>query len=621
MASSRFFTSLLLAAGAVAQLQLSLSSPARSNHVAARKRQVETGMHLPFDIYNWFYPYAVNLTVGTPGQSQSLALTFAYPESVLLERSVCSENGEERTGEYYYYSNCRSGAYDPSKSDTYKVYDGFSAVSRYYDTFSRVYGSRSVDGTLMTETVEVGGATVSSMGLLLANSTTVDTGFLGLGYTDSSNEFSLLEQLVNHGDIASEGFSLWAQEDSSDNTTGHILFGAVDKSKYVGPLSRLQASAWKELSSAPGYAVNVSAAETSNDTEQISQFENFYASISPTTMITNLPRNVALPILNMANATYESLYEMYVVDCNHTDSISGSFTLELGGEGGYSLEVNLRDLVVPPEIWTDTDIWNYGEDEPITMCMFGVQSVDQTYTFNHDSVEPWVIGNMALKKTYMAFDADNMEVALAPLRDDLSGSSDQEAFSTSGGAIPDSEAAGYQECFRGSCPDNNYGDDSGSNGNYGGDYYGDYYGDYVDETQRARRTAAIILGTVFGVLFLLIVGLTIWAVLRCRRIRKARAEAADATPMMQAPGPAGGVFFQPGAPPPLPAISTAAAGPVPRRPVPAHVPGSEEIRVQETRMLSPEPKANIDVTPAGTVSPESTPRVPEATMARGPSGQ
>ncbi|KAH7367434.1 aspartic peptidase domain-containing protein [Plectosphaerella cucumerina] len=624
MASSRFFTSLLLAAGAVAQLQLSLSPPARDNHVATRKRQVETGMQRPIDIYNWFYPYAVNLTVGTPAQSQSLALTFSYAESVVLERSLCRD--DSRTGEFYYYSSCDSGAYDPTKSDTYTAYEGSGSWSSYYgdsSTFYQIYGSRAVEGTLMKETVEIAGAEISSVGLLLANNTALNTGFLGLGYAAEYNNFSILEQLAGQSAIATEAFSLWAQDDSSAGTTGNILFGAVDKSKYEGPLKRLQASAFKEVYSAPGYAVNVTAAQTSNDTEQIFGYENFYASISPTTMITNLPDVVASPILRMANATWDSYSDLYLIDCNNTDQISGTFTLELGGAGGYSLEVDLRDLIIPSETWSETDIWNYGEDEPVTWCMFGLQSSSDTYNFNHDSTQPWVIGNLALKKTYMAFDAVNMEVGLAPLRDDLSGDADREDFESSGAEIPDSEFAGYKECFTysGYCPDDS---NSGSGSGSGGGSSDNWGNNYESDSNRAAINAATIIGVILGVAFLVILGLAIWAILRCRRIRKARAEAAtDVAPLMtQAPG--GGVFYTPSPGAPAPTM-TPAAGPVPRRPLPAHVATSDEIRTQETRMLSPEPKSTPAVTPAGTVSPESTPRAPAATLARdttgGPSGQ
>lgn len=454
---------LLLAVGAAAHLQLPLTRPPQARDTSNHKRQVGADLKRPVSLYESFYPYAVDVAVGTPGQPQSLALTFSYPTSFVMNRTSCDP---PQDGRMRLLLTCDSGSYDDSASSSYESYDpqldDWRLFKQNGHDFYDVYASTLAAGTLMTETLHVGGASVTSVRMGVANDTTLSTGFLGLGRTHDKSGSSLLDQMADQGIIASRAFSIWPSANSG-NVTGGILFGAVDKSMYAGKLQRLQASAFRDgdHGDAPGYAVNVTSAE-GNGTALAQRFENFYATVSPTTLITNLPRTLAEPIWAMANATYRLHWEAYAVDCNATASITGNVTLELGGAGGYRLNMALRDLVVPPEAASETGVWNMGEDEPVTWCYFGVQSADGTHEFWHDSVEPWVIGALALGDTYTVFDDERMEVGLAPLRSDGGKGEDIEEFKA-GKSMPDSEAVGYRECFgKGRCDeDGGRGDDSG----------------------------------------------------------------------------------------------------------------------------------------------------------------
>lgn len=604
MASSRFFTTLLLAAGAAAQLQLALSPPRHNNAAALSRRQRgESDMQRPVDLDAWFYPYAVNVSIGTPGQEQSLALTFSYTESLILRRSLCRDSDDSSSDDdvpTWSLLDCNNGAYDPRKSRSYNETRSEYSYSDDPEMFDEVYGSRAVSGTLMKETINIAGDEVTDLGFRLASDTALESGFLALGWATPSDEFSILNEMTYQGAILSQAFSLWAQDDRN-GTTGHILFGAVDRSKYHGPIKRLQASKYK-YDKVPGYAVNVSSAmhttTESSETRPFDEWFDFFASISPTTMITNLPMDVAQPLLEQANATLSTTSDLWVVDCNTTDSIKGGFALELGGEGGYLLHAWLRDLVVPSESWFESKVWNMDEPEPVTWCLFGIQSTGKTHNFNHDSIKPWVIGNMVLKSTYMVFDANNMEVGLAPLRMSLRGDADRWPFSLYGETIPDSLFAGYKQCFEpGGCSDDGTVDQS-----------------YPYENDENAVVTKVIIGIACGLggLALIIGGLTFWAVRRCRRIRKARA-AEEATTAKEG----GDVVYTPEEPMAPPgAAMMAVGGPVPRKPLPTQTTvEAENIKPQETRMLSPEPKSTRDLTLAGTVSPESTPREPPARLA------
>ncbi|GAB7355937.1 hypothetical protein MBLNU459_g6575t1 [Dothideomycetes sp. NU459] len=126
--------------------------------------------------------------------------------------------------------------YDPSKSSTYQALDG--------STFSISYGDGSgASGTVGTDTVNIGGATVTSQAIELATSVSAqfvsDTGsdgLVGLAFpslnsvqptaqnTFFANIMSSLEQPVFTANLESDG-------------SGSYQFGTIDTSKYKGDIT------------------------------------------------------------------------------------------------------------------------------------------------------------------------------------------------------------------------------------------------------------------------------------------------------------------------------------------------------------------------------------------------
>ncbi|SPO04490.1 uncharacterized protein DNG_07175 [Cephalotrichum gorgonifer] len=479
MTTARFFTSLLTAAGAAAYIHAPLSPPKlQAFETLARELTAQRYPNQEFVGNIPWYPYAIDVGVGTPAQTQSLVLSLAHSDTYVLYHDVCDPNSNPDSTRYL--RNCSSGSYDEETSTTFS--------QDYYHEYSDDFAGIGTYGVMVGESLSIGDTEFSNVSLAVAMKTSLDTGFLGLSiprkYVDGKavdRGTSILDQMVSQEVVESPAFSIYAEE-GRNSTTGGILFGAVDKSKYDGELRRIQASVARDKfeNFEANYLVNVSAAwkrESRND--ELSQYVSpdmgetafygrggtFYAAIDLTFLITNVPAYVAYPIYMMGGGFSQwHNIDMWTVDCDGTGDLNGTFSLELGGEGGYRLTANLRDLIVPPEQWHLLRPAKDGSGERIKHCLFGIQSSKSEY-FHYDGsgwTSSWVIGSMLLRNTYTVFDSKNMEVSLAPLRKNPSEKGNIVPFGSSGAHAPDSELIGYQECFPDGCEAEEEDEDAGA---------------------------------------------------------------------------------------------------------------------------------------------------------------
>jgi hypothetical protein len=459
-----------MAVGAAAHFQVDLhtTNPRAFDVYTQEMKRIEYDNHPFIGAVPW-YPYSVSVDVGTPAQRQSMAITLSHGDSWILYSELCTPVTNPNYTEYS--RNCSSGAFGEIESTTFRFNETDDFISHYSDEW--------VDGMMMQDTVTLGDATLEHASLGIALQTRLDTGFFGLGTPWASpvtytfeERAPMLDNLAAQGIINSPAFSMHAEK--KDNTTGSLLFGAVDKSKFEGKLQRIQASAARDkfareshvegrLDMSTNYVANVSAvwrAEKPGDepVEYVSDDGGpFYASIDPTFAITNVPEYVAKPIWWAIRPYIWHNIQMRTVPCDRED-LNVTMAFELGGEGGYKLNVTLQDLIVPPEVWhlvrprqEDDD-----EDEPefTKHCLLGIQSTEQNRMFHlesYDSPTEWVIGGMLLQKTYTVFDSVNMEVSFAKLKSDLSRKADVVAFESLGAHAPESDFVGTEECFK-DCP-------------------------------------------------------------------------------------------------------------------------------------------------------------------------
>ncbi|EPB81610.1 hypothetical protein HMPREF1544_11655 [Mucor circinelloides 1006PhL] len=205
--------------------------------------------------------YLIDVSIGTPPQNFSVTLDTGSAD-LWIPGSACST------------TECPNGHFDQAASSTFKSLD---------KEFALVYGIGSVNGTYVTDTVTIAGATVQTQQFGLASTTsqiltnpntitasqivkpsneTIDlkllatttssqdvtaNGILGLGYpklTAASSKGQgtynpFVFNLVANNVISDPVFSIYLNKASSYGWVGEIIFGGVDSSKYTGNITYL----------------------------------------------------------------------------------------------------------------------------------------------------------------------------------------------------------------------------------------------------------------------------------------------------------------------------------------------------------------------------------------------
>ncbi|TDZ25073.1 putative aspartic-type endopeptidase OPSB [Colletotrichum orbiculare MAFF 240422] len=487
--------------------------------------------------------YLVNVTVGTPPQRQTLKLSVQAGESYVIDAAQCSGYGS--------YSDdvaCAYGSFDGNASSTY-VNPGSESFSASRDAG---YGS----GEVMSETLDVGGVRLPKITLGLADTADSNVGVLGLGFNASAYASSssygtnslptVPDRLLQDGEIGSTAYSVWFDDEVAQS--GTVLLGAVDKSAFEGPLIRFPISSEYSSSTTDFQTILFSVNGSKSVTDAFTPLGNQTASsssyaysrsrtvrLSPDVVASYLPDDIARDIYALVGAVSDTSNYQAIVPCSANTS-TARLALQLHGADGPVLAVAVADLVVPSALYREEQ-WSWATESSEEYCLFAVLS-DDSYAMNR-----YTLGSGVLKNAYLVFDLANEEVAVAKTK--FGGSAATEeivAFSSYAAKIPESTSVKSAVCSSGSASyysgcsgsgsgsgddddDDNDGSGSRSGGGYSGDYGGGGYGggpgDFVVSVSKATQ---IGLGVGISAFVLIVGALTAWAVMRCRRIRKAEAE-------------------------------------------------------------------------------------------------
>ncbi|KAF3764418.1 acid protease [Cryphonectria parasitica EP155] len=422
--------------------------------------------------------YVVNVTVGTPGQPVSLQLSPSASDTwVIDERSgYCTYSEYVSTGEgeddydYVTVNNCLWGTFSPGNSSTYTLIDTGDDDDYYYDdgSFSGSTNEGSyAEGEYISDVLTVGGMSVSNLTMGLVNYTyggmftSTYIGVLGIGYNDSSYD-NLPNRLQEEGLINSTAYSIWVDDETA--SSGNLLFGAIDTTKFDGNLTRLQSEYSYYMmmiqvigingsTSTSGGPIAITDDQDDDDSDSSGTYYSdeylFTAIYSPPDTVSTLPTTIATQIWSMSGAYFHSVLEMAVISCDASSDTTTNFTLQLGGEGslGPIITTYMSDLVIPE---TDVNVTAliaeytyYDEDEDETdttnLCLFGVQN----YT-----ASSYTLGSTLLRRTYSVFDLVNNEVAIAPVKFDATATSNIVPFTSYGATVPSSTLfCSYSECY------------------------------------------------------------------------------------------------------------------------------------------------------------------------------
>lgn len=245
---------------------------------------------------------------------------------------------------------------------------------------------------------------------------------------------SLLQRLVDQGDVNSASYSFWLDDDGS---SGSLLFGAVDTSAFDAPLKRIPTL--PDESPHTSFPVKFSVLNYTRspggEPESIAPQDDLpLMLIRPVTLFSNLPLWLASKIWDLAGASYDKLSELATVPCSGGTGKGSELILTLGLEGGPTVRVSFDDLVIPLDM---APISTSSEEE---MCVFAIQSFDLDGELSDDEAGMWGLGGFLLRHTYMAFDLVNEEVAFAPrLANDETPTGEIVPFPSYGASIPQSE--------------------------------------------------------------------------------------------------------------------------------------------------------------------------------------
>ncbi|KUI70392.1 putative aspartic-type endopeptidase opsB [Cytospora mali] len=500
--------------------------------------------------------YVVNASIGTPGQSVSLVLSTSSSTTWVLDSrsELCADSSGYSTyadeGDEDYNStditsttDCVWGTFSSNQSSTYESQGTSDNDDYYYEydfTLSYADGSYA-DGDYFNDTITLdGGATVPDFTIGLVNETNMYIGVLGIGYNDSTYS-NLPNRLQEQGLINSTSYSIWVDDEKA--SSGNLLFGAIDTTKFDGNLTRVSSSYYNSMTvhiasingttSDSGGPIAITYTDADDDSSSSSYSYSdgylFTATFSPPDTVSYLPGEVASQIWDIAGAYYDTDVGLALIACNAADDTTTNFTLQLG-EGIYGpiITATMADLVIPREDLYPTYYSAYIPYDNST-CLFGVQNGSLSY--NYYSTSAFSLGSTLLRRTYSVFDLVNDVVAVAPVKFGATATSNIVPFATYGASVPSST----MHCVYSDCYETSDGTDDSEEGTM------------PPGVLSVPALVGMSLGIGVGALLLGTVGLLVW---RRRRNNKkagakgasaASAEAGAAAPPLMTPSNAAGV--------------------------------------------------------------------------------
>ena len=338
--------------------------------------------------------YWVNITVGTPPQSLSVQLDTGSSDLWIpsTAASICAvQDG---------VPGCPNGAFTPSKSSTYKLLSKDFNMS-YYDP------SDTDTGDYISDVLTIGSATLPKMHMGLATDAVDNIGVMGISF--ASGETICYEQgecdrivptvvdaLKSAHYTQRIAYSMYLNDLETDS--GSILFGAIDTSRYSGPLIALpmQPDGQENVTDFSVSLTSVSILTADGKTQQLSTPDLAVpALLDSGTFDTELPASIANAIISGMGAV--TVQGSAIVPCRYTHA-DATIIFGFGGPGGPQIKVPLSEMVVDAGL-TFSD----GSEG----CYLGVDAVDESLG---GSI---ILGDTFLRSAYVVYDIENQVIALA----------------------------------------------------------------------------------------------------------------------------------------------------------------------------------------------------------------
>jgi hypothetical protein len=346
--------------------------------------------------------YYLNITVGTP--PQKLAVQIDTGSSDLWVLAPDADACQQITG----VDGCNWGTFDPKTSSTFQeIQNGTFSIS-YAD-------GTQISGDYVSDVVGFGGnVTVKQQTMGLAYSTSGDTyGLMGVGFDANEANASyggptypnIVDELKSQGYINAMAYSLWL--DDLEASTGSILFGGVDRSKYLGDLIGLPIQPDVSTDNLTSFTVSLTSVSFTDSKATFPLHADgmaLPALLDSGTSLTYLPDDLANSILSGVGAAFDNGTQANLAPCSLNQS-DAHLTFGFGGPGGPLINVSLSEFVSDPYVLDDGSVYTV-DGAPV--CMFGLMAGgDNTST---------TLGDTFLRSAYVVYDLDNLQVSkISPL--------------------------------------------------------------------------------------------------------------------------------------------------------------------------------------------------------------
>lgn len=398
--------SVVLANFAVTALGKYLSVPFKVNlkngnddiHLPKPRLDLKKYKNINAPLYNQDYFYTLNISIGTPLQNFELLLDTGSSDLWVMDSAnpYCLGN-EDFDLSIAYQFNCSlaGGLFDSNFSSSYQ-YNNSAFYIRYGDgTMAR--GDYGIDTVYLGEEEN----SVPNVGIGVGKITNSTIGVLGIGLKDNeasnfkgnqSYTYQNFPYALKDAELIDKvAYSLYLPHKG----TGNIIFGGVDKDKYVGGLWTIPLTGDSTLSVInTGITANF---ESCSEGEWVSS-SNITALIDSGTTLTFLPDPIVQRIAEVYNATYRYDIEAYAIDCEIGANPDFYFTFFFG-------EVEIR-VPLAHTLYDGTEVAGYpvlgAHGEPL--CVLGFTGVG--------SQNEAIFGNAFLRSAYVVYDLEDLEVSL-----------------------------------------------------------------------------------------------------------------------------------------------------------------------------------------------------------------
>lgn len=293
------------------------------------------------------------------------------------------------------------GTFNESESSTFKS---------NHTGFEISYGDDSyASGVWGTDTLHIGSVNVSDVSIAVANYTNSTIGVLGIGLpglettysggssSDSYQYANFPIVLKDNGVIEHIAYSLYLDE--PDASTGSILFGAVDHSKYVNGLYTVPlVNIYSQLGVSKPIEFDVTfygiGVQTDSENVTIAQ-TSIPALLDSGTTISYFPPSLLTLIASQLGATYSSSLGYYTMNCVSDDDS----TLLVFDFGGFHITAPLADF--------QSQISN-------SRCLLMMST----------QADRIILGDVFLQHAYVVYDLENLEISMGQANFDSSSSDD-----------------------------------------------------------------------------------------------------------------------------------------------------------------------------------------------------